>query len=130
MNSVSIVYLLWLTLVLRLEATAYVPLFTALGSRWVVSVIHVDLALISNGDSQSNHMYICTMHAAACRHGEMTESAADKHHLRPIKTQMYKAYVTARLSNEIRTNGITGSGKPIPVILADKKQGYLFSSSG
>ena len=44
--------------------------------------------------------------------------AAAKHHLGPIKTQVWKAYVTACLLNEIIvSNEITGYVKPIPVFM-------------
>ena len=52
-------------------------------------------------------MYKYIMHTAACRgpEGQLT-----KHHHVPIKTQIWKAYVTARLFKEIiLSNEITGS---------------------
>ena len=50
------------------------------------------------------------------------------HHLGPIKTQIWKAYVTARLANEIIVSTeITGSENKIPdFILADKDRGPVY----
>ena len=61
---------------------------------------------------------------------QTTKSAAAKHHIGPIKTQIWnKAYVIARLSNEIIvSNEINGFVKPIQCyifVLKDRGPFYL-----
>lgn len=48
---------------------------------------------------------------------------------RPVATQIWKAYVTARLSNQIiASNKIIRSAKPVPVyILVDKDRGPVYA---
>ena len=55
-----------------------------------------DLAFILHRDSLSNPMYMY-----ANKQHYMQKSAAAKHHLGPIKTQIWKVYTTAHLSNKI-----------------------------